>query len=161
MTLYGCVGVFCWGGLVPVTESLRWTMCVLVQAPSLFQVLVSRKLNCSRSSDDLANAPIGFITIRLEHKRLPGCFRIHGYCFASNFTPSCPEGTSPRFLYLFASGVPPVSTGVPWCPPVSPCVPAEHLKSLLFVPVQVLCRESSGMLKAESKKPKVSQVDLL
>lgn len=57
-------------------------------------------------SYDLANAPIGFSTIRLEHKRLPGYFHIHGYCFPSDFTPSCPEGTSPLFLHLFASGVP-------------------------------------------------------
>lgn len=46
-------------------------------------------------------------------------------------------------------------------PAVSPGIPAGHLKSRLFVPVQVLCRESSGILKTESKKPKVSQVDQL
>lgn len=77
--------------------------CVLVKAPSLFQVIVPHTATGAMTtfcSYDLANAPISFITIRLEHKRVPGYFHIHGYYFPSNFTPSCPEGTAPQFLQL-------------------------------------------------------------
>lgn len=64
-----------------------------------------------------------------------------------NFTPSRPEGTSPRFLHLFASGV--------------PRCPRGTLEVTLVCASQGTVQESSETLKTESKKPKVSQVDLL